>query len=115
MTGADIPKVDAQKKALTYTKAVFQRIHEVKTSSLDTGVGDMIYGMLLSTEMLEEDKILGWIHHLDVSDAQVMASFRRKGGRIAQVKTSIKTLETKAGATAEKFKKLKDTNPDLKW
>ena len=71
MMGVDIPKVDAWKKVLTYTKAVFQRIHEVRTISSDNEVEGMLYDMLLSTEMLEEYKMLGWIRHPDVSAALI--------------------------------------------
>ena len=52
MTGAQIDMETAWDRVLGYTKAVFARIHEVRTVSMDRTQGGMIYGMLLSSQML---------------------------------------------------------------
>ena len=77
MTGAALTQGDAWKKCLTYTKAIFSRIYEVRTVSSDRTPGSMLYGMLLSTELLAAFAALGWIRHPDISSALVVA----EGGR----------------------------------
>ena len=89
MTGAQIAVDTAWDRVLGYAKAVFARIHEVRTVSMDRTQGGMIYGMLLSCQLLEGYALLGWIRHPDVSSSLVISALKKDG--------------TQAGQTAKKL------------
>ena len=85
LTGAQIDSGTAWDRVLGYTKAVFDRVHEVRTTSLDRTQGGMIYGMLLATQLLEGYALLGWIRHPDVSSSLVISALKRDGNQSASV------------------------------
>ena len=107
-------------RCLTYSKALFTRVYEVRTVSADKTLGTMIYSMLRSTQILEGFAELGWIRHPDVSSALVVASLQKEGKsvkeavkstkqEVAQVKTNksnIKSLQTE-------LQNLRTRNPNL--
>jgi hypothetical protein len=102
MTGASLGTAAAWNKCLTYAKAVFKRVNDVRTTSTDHTSGAMLYGMLRATQLLSGYGDLGWIRHPDVSSALVVASLQKEGTAIAAVAKSakeandrIKTLERK--------------------
>ena len=82
MTGAGLTSIESWKKCLTYSKAIFNRIHDVRTLSSDRTSGSMLYGMLFATELLGLFATLGWIRHPDISSALVVASLQKEGGAI---------------------------------
>ena len=79
MTSAGLAEQEAWKKCLTYCRAVFNRIHEVRMVSTDRTLGGMFYGMMQKTCLLESYGKLGWIRHPDVSSALVIASLQKEG------------------------------------
>ena len=83
LTGAQIEGATAWDRVLGYTKAVFSRIHEVRTVSMDRTQGAMIYGMLLATQLLEGYALLGWIRHPDVSSSLVISALKKDAGQAA--------------------------------
>ena len=120
MTGAALTQGDAWKKCLTYTKAIFSRIYEVRTVSSDRTPGSMLYGMLLSTELLAAFAALGWIRHPDISSALVVASLQKEGGAMKDALKNIGELKTQVGKNTTSiktvdtnWKNLKSRNPNL--
>lgn len=85
LTGAQIGGSTAWDRVLGYTKAVFSRIHEVRTQSMDRTQGAMIYGMLLATQLLEGYALLGWIRHPDVSSSLVISALKKDAGHTADM------------------------------
>ena len=85
LTGAQIDSGTAWDRVLGYTKAVFDRVHVVRTTSMDRTQGGMIYGMLLATQALEGYALLGWIRHPDVSSSLVISALKRDGSQSAAV------------------------------
>ena len=83
LTGAQIEGATAWDRVLGYTKAVFSRIHEVRTVSMDRTQGAMIYGMLLASQLLEGYALLGWIRHRDVSSSLVISALKKDAGQAA--------------------------------
>ena len=83
LTGAQIDGATAWDRVLGYTKAVFVRIHEVRTQSMDRTQGAMIYGQLLATQLLEGYALLGWIRHPDVSSSLVISALKKDAGQTA--------------------------------
>ena len=79
MTGTGLGMTKALLKYLTYSRALFTRVYEVRTVSADKTLGAMIYGMLRATQLLEGFAALGWIRHPDVSSALVVASLQKEG------------------------------------
>ncbi len=53
MTEAGLSTTEAWSKCLTYSKAVFKQIFDVRSLSLVKTLGGMIYGMLRSTTLLD--------------------------------------------------------------
>ena len=74
MEGAKLSRDESWGKCLTYTKAIFARIYDGRTVSTDRTPVTMLYGMLLSSKLLEAFVALGWIRHPDISSALVVAS-----------------------------------------
>ena len=75
---------ESWKKCLTYARAVFTRIHEVRTVSTEHTAGSMLYGMMRVTRMLESYGELGWIRHPDVSSALVVAALQKDGKGLSE-------------------------------
>ena len=69
-------------KCLTYSKALFLRIYEVRLVPDDSTLGAMIYGMLRATQLLESFAELGGIRHPDGSSALVVASLQKEAKRL---------------------------------
>ena len=90
MLGAGLTSSEAWTKCLTYSKALFTRIHEVRSVSDDTTLGAMIYGMLRASHLLESFAELGWIRHPDVSSALVVASLQREAKGLEEALKGIK-------------------------
>ena len=109
MTAAALTQSDAWKKCLTYTKAIFARIYEVRTVSSDRTLGSMLYGMLLLTELLAAFAALGWIRHPDISSALVVASLQKEGSAMKDALKSISELKTQVGKNTTSLKTV-DTN-----
>ena len=104
MTGAGLGASESWNKCLTYSKAIFKRVHEVRTTSTDHTEGAMLYGMLRATQLLAGYGDLGWIRHPDVSSALVVASLQKEGTAIHRVEKMVK----EAG---DEIKSLKKKNP----
>ena len=122
MTGAGLKKDDAWAKCLTYSRAVFEHVYEVRSTSADKTPGAMIHGMLRSTQMLQSYMELGWIRHPDVSSALVVAALQMEGKSVdaALVKDRAKTEQITANKDnvlkiANQIKALKEKNPNLNW
>ena len=67
--GAGLGDEESWRKGLTYSKAVFVRMYEVRTVSSVRTLGTIIHGMIRPTELLEAYAELGWICHPDVTSA----------------------------------------------
>jgi len=111
MTKAGLSPEVAWTKCLTYALAVFERIHEVRTTALLHTPGSMLYGMMRATRLLQTYTEIGWIRHPDVSSALVMAALQRQGAenvvamRDPQVNTNKSGVATnKAGIASNKTK-----------
>ena len=122
MTGAGLKKDDAWSKCLTYSRAVFEHIYEVRSTSADKTPGAMIHGMLRSTQMLQSYMELGWIRHPDVSSALVVAALQMEGKAVdaALAKDKVKTDQINNNKdnvlkVTNQIKALKDKNPSLNW
>ena len=74
MEGSELGRDKSLRKCLTYTKAIFAQEYDVLNGSVDRTPGAMLYGMLLSSELLKAFATLGWIRHPGVSSALVVAS-----------------------------------------
>ena len=94
---------------MTYTTAIFARIYEVQTVSSDRTPGSILYGMLLSTELLAAFAALGWIRHPDISSALVVASLQKEGGAMKDALKSTSELKTQVGKNTTSLKTV-DTN-----
>jgi hypothetical protein len=122
MTGAGLKKDDAWSKCLTYARAVFEHIYEVRSTSADKTPGAMIHGMLRATQMLQSYMELGWIRHPDVSSALVVAALQMEGkaveGALKKDKVKSDQINTNKDGMeklAKQMKALKDKNPNLNW
>ena len=118
MTATGLAEQESWKKCLTYCRAVFYRIHEVRTVSTDRTLGVMVYGMMQVTCLLESYGKLGWICHPDVSSALVIASLQKEGKVIETAMTKGKEKadqveKNKRGweCLDKELKKLKEKNP----
>ena len=121
MTGAQISTDTAWDRVLGYTKAVVERIHEVRTVTMDRTQGGMIYGMLLACQLLEGYALLGWIRHPDVSSSLVISVLKKDGSQSAQVSKKleeglkqVKANEKAIDTMMKDWKKFKANN-DLKF
>ena len=92
----------------------------MRTVSVDKTLGAMIYGMLQATQLLEVFAALGWIRHLDISLALVVASLQKEGKAVDETVKSF--MNEKAQVTTNKnhitnfqteLKNLKSRNPNL--
>lgn len=118
MTEAGLSNSEAWAKCLTYAKAVFKRIFDVRKLSLIKTLGGMIYGMLKSTTLLEGYAVLGWIRHPDVSSALVLASLQKEGRAVNDNMKKLKGDLTQVGTNTadiaklvKELKQLKIKNP----
>ena len=113
MTATGLVNEEAWKKCLTYSRAVFDWIHGVRSTSSDHDAGSMLHRMILATKLLEAYGELGWIRHPDVSFALVVASLQKEG---KSMKSAIERTEAKnreIERNTATLKKLKNNNPDL--
>ena len=114
LTGAQIDGTTAWERVLGYTKAVFTRIHEVRTQSMDRTQGAMIYGMLLSTQLLEGYALLGWIRHPDVSSSLVISALKKDAGQAAnmakKLEDGLKIVKANQGAIEKLQSRLRTNN-----
>ena len=115
MTVAGLVAVEAWKKCLAYSRAVFDRIHDVRSTSSYHDAGSMLHRMMLTTKLLEAYGELGWICHPDISSALVVASLQKDGKstKLAIERTDAKNREIERKSVA--LKKLKNNNPELNW
>ena len=114
LTGAQIEGATAWDRVLGYTKAVFSRIHEMRTVSMDRTQGAMVYGMLLSTQLLEGYALLGWIRHPDVSSSLVIAALKKDAGHTAtmakKLEDGLKMMKANQAAIEKLQNKVKTNN-----
>ena len=122
MVQAGMSHTEAWKKCLTYSRAVFTRIHEVRTVSTEHTAGSMLYGMMRATRMLESYGELGWIRHPDVSSALVVPALQKDGKSLtdsiqAQVKKlkdpQVTSNKNNIAELKAELKRLKEKNPSL--
>ena len=118
LTEAGLSTSEVWAKLLTYSKAVFTRIFDVRKLSLIRTLGGMIYGMPKATTLLEGYAVLGWVCHPDVSLPLVLASLQKEDRAVndsmrkikvdlAQVGTNTKEI----GKIVNELKHLKIKNP----
>jgi len=120
MTQAGLSDEEAWGKCLTYARAVFARIFEVRTVASVHTVGSMLYGMMRSTQMLQGYGELGWIRHPDVSSALVVAALQKEGKAVTDALAKAKakdpqvaTNKSNISALDNKIKELIRKNPTL--
>ena len=121
MTRAGLSDAEAWDKVLTFVKAVFDRIAQVRnvSSDNDLGPGFKIYGAMRATALLEGYSDLGWIRHPDVSSALVVASMQREGKGVSDAVSSlsqqIATNKSNITKLDRLTKALKEKNPSLNF
>ena len=93
MTQARISEQEAWLKCLTYTRAVFTRIHEVRTVASVHKLGSMLFDMMRTTVLLQAYGELGCICHPDVSSALVVAALQKEGNAVINALTKPKTKD----------------------
>ena len=120
MTRGGLKTEEAWNKTLTFAKAIFLRIHEVRVVSRDLTPGAMLFGMLRTCSLLEEYAALSWVRHSDVSSALTIAAIQREASVeqtiVKKFEERFKALDsvvTKANKAATDIKNLVSKN-DLK-
>ena len=120
MTDAGLGVEEAWGKCLTYARAVFARIYEVRTVASVHTAGSMLYGMMRSTQMLQAYGELGWIRHPDVSSALVVAALQKEGKAVTEALAKAKakdpqvaTNKSNISSLENRFKELLKKNPTL--
>ena len=120
MHQAGLSDEEAWTKCLTYARAVFARVYEVRTTSSQHTVGSMLYGMMRATQLLQGYGELGWIRHPDVSSALVVAALQKEGKAVTEAlsKAKIKDPQVTSNKTSitsldAKLKDLIRKNPTL--
>ena len=73
----------------------------------------MLYGMLLSSELLEAFAALGWIGHPNVSSALVVASLQKEGDALKEATKGLEELSVLVKANQAVLKNLKKNNTNL--
>ena len=64
-------------KTLTYLRAVFDRIHSVRSLSSEKNAASMLFGMMRATELLDTYGQLEWVRHPDISSAMIISALQR--------------------------------------
>ena len=113
MEGAKVSKEDWWKKSIAYTKAIFSRIYDVCTVSFNRTIGAIINGILFAMDLLEAFTTIGWIRHLDILTALVVASLQKEGGTIKDTIKQLKDITTAVGKNTKGLKYLKTIHPNL--
>lgn len=118
MTDAGLGVDEAWGKCLTYARAVFLRVHEVRTAETHLTAGSMLYGMMKASNLLSAYGELGWIRHPDVSSALVVAALQKEGKAVAAAiakatkpNPQIALNKTAIGNLQNELKSLKSKNP----
>ena len=120
MTEAGLGMEEAWGKCLTYARAVFVRVYEVRTVASVHTVGSMLYGMMRATQMLQAYGELGWIRHPDVSSALVVAALQKEGKAVSEALAKARTKDPQVASNKSnissldsKLKELIRKNPSL--
>ena len=94
-TQTGLSEAEAWLKCLTYARAVFTRVHEVRTVASVHSVKSMLFGMVRSTVLLQAYGKLGWIRHPDVLSALVVATLQKEGKAVTEAlnRAKIKDLQ----------------------
>ena len=95
MTQAGLSEAEAWLKCLTYARAVFTRVHKVRTMASVYSVGSMLFGMMRSTVLLQAYGDLGWIRYPDVLLALVVAALQKEDKAVMEAlnRAKIKDLQ----------------------
>ena len=64
---------------LTYTMSFFQQVHRVRTLTTEETPEAMLFGIVQTTDLLDEYAKSEWVCHPDVSAAMVLASIQKDG------------------------------------
>ena len=113
MNQAGLGEDEAWTKCLTYARAVFARIFEVRTVASVHTVGSMLYGMMRATQLLQGYGELGWIRHPDVSSALVVAALQKEGKAVSEALGKAKTKDPQVNTNKNNISTLDTKVNDL--
>ena len=106
---------------LVYTKARFEDIKTVRALSAENDCGVMIWGILCTAELLEEDVHLRFIQHSHVSSILALTSLQREGKSVNDAVAAIQNKQkaitkhtTQITTLHNGFKASKKDSPSLK-
>ena len=115
MNQAGLGEDDAwtKSKCLTYARAVFGRIFEVRTVAPVHTVGSMLYGMMHATQLLQGYGELRWIRHPDVSSALVVAALQKEGKAVTEALGKVKAKDPQVNTNKNNITSLDTRVNDL--
>ena len=82
-------------KMLTFTMSIFETTNRVRTITSEGAAYTMLFGIIRTTELLDEYANAEWVKHLSVSAAMVLASLQKDGKGKSAVASTVAEPTTK--------------------